>query len=253
MELAKLLKDDGSGAPTTLVLPDDLDVKSVDLSDHTALAAIFDVVKAAYGPAPPNFDAWKVHYAQQPRFAPEFSFVAWKRDDATPVAVIVLERLVDGEDGGENEIGPVRATHGKLLAHKKATEKASANANADTAAYKSDDETQRLLDVLSNDKLVFSSDFHDRKLKTTEVAMSAYVFGAATLPEYRGKGIAGGLLQLAFHEATKSPSLERVVLGTDIVNTSAVRAYKRAGMVETKRYSTGEPMLAVKEVSFAQP
>ncbi|TYZ68864.1 hypothetical protein PybrP1_009692 [[Pythium] brassicae (nom. inval.)] len=39
-------------------------VDTATLNDHAALAAIFDVVKAAYRPDPPSFDAWKIHNAQ---------------------------------------------------------------------------------------------------------------------------------------------------------------------------------------------
>lgn len=240
LEMTKDLKDLEDGGLDS-AFTDEFEVSSLDLSDHAAVRAFYEVVKAAFDPDPLCFDAWKIHYAQQPRFAPELSFTAKKRGNSELVAAIAIELVVEGEGGGENETRQVFVTHGKLLAHKSASEGGAA----------ADQELQQLLDAIHPDALVLPSSYEDRKRSITEQAITAYVCGAATLPEYRGKGLVSGLLKLSFCAAAKYPRLERVVLGTDVVNTSAIRAYKRAGMVETKRFSTGSDV--VKHVTFAEP
>lgn len=97
-----------------MFFPDEIQVKPIDLSDSKSVLAVYDMIKMAFGPSPPSFEAWKIHYAQQPRFAPELSFVACDDDEA--VAAIATERIVDGEGGGDDEIPKVYATHTKLLA-----------------------------------------------------------------------------------------------------------------------------------------
>lgn len=95
--------------------------------------------------------------------------------------------------------------------------------------------------------LVLPEAFDERKEKITQQATDAYICGVATKLEYRGKGLASGLLQQTFQSAATS-SLREIVLGTSALNKSAVRAYERAGMVETKRFSSGRNM--IKQVAF---
>lgn len=218
-------------------IANEFDVVLLDLSNHAAVAAFYKVLKTAFGSHPPSFDAWKIHYAQQPRFAPELTFGVKKCENNEFVAAIAVERIVDGEGGGDNEGNQVFVTHGKLLAHKEAGD--------------ADEEVQRLQDTVRPYALLFSRDFDERKLKITQQATTAYVCGIATLPEYRSKGLASTLLQTIFREAAKSPTLERVTLGTDVVNSSAMRTYARARMVEGERSSMGTNV--VKQVAFIDP
>lgn len=223
IELSKIKSEE---AQDHVLFPDGIQVKPIDLSDSKSVLAAYDVIKMAFGPSPPSFEAWKIHYAQQPRFASELSFIAWDGDEA--VAAVMIERIVDGEGGGDDEVSKVYATHAKLLA-------------AGTSGVAGDTSEPSVA------TLEFTEDFDERKERITHQATIAYVCGAATKPDFRGKGLASGLLQRAFHEAAQSP-LQEITLGTDAINKSAVRAYERAGMVETKRFSSG--MTLTKQIAF---
>ncbi|GAB9476477.1 hypothetical protein Gpo141_00013542 [Globisporangium polare] len=221
MELSKIDTSEDFQVPAAF--PGGIQVKAIDPSDSKRLPAAYDAIKMAFGSNPPSFEAWKIHYAQQPRFAPELSFVAWNTDDEA-VAAIGIERIVEGEGGGDAEVLKMFATHGKLVA------KADKEPVEPSAAV-----------------LEFPDDFEERKERVMQQATVAYVCGAATKAEHRGKGLASGLLQRAFQEAAKTP-LQQIMLGTAALNKSAVRAYERAGMVETKRFSSG--MTLTKQIAF---
>lgn len=51
-------------------------VKLIDLSASKSLLLADDVIKMAFGSSPPTIETWEIRYMQQPRFAPELSFVA---------------------------------------------------------------------------------------------------------------------------------------------------------------------------------
>ncbi|KAF1336410.1 hypothetical protein FI667_g299, partial [Globisporangium splendens] len=177
-----------------LELPDGIEVTTLDLTDVGRLRQVYSVLSMVFGSRPPSFEAWKQHYAQQPHFAPELSF-----------------RIVDGEGGGDDEASLIFATYIKVMSEKK---------DADEP-------------VPEVSVLVFPADFEERKQKITQNATTAYVCEVATLLVYCSKGLAGNLLQRSFL-AAKEISLEKVTLGTDDINAKAMRAYAKAGMVETK-------------------
>lgn len=67
MDLSKIASGE---AQDSVTFPEDIQVKHIDVSDPKFLLAAYDVIKMAFGPSPPSFEAWKIHYAAQPRFAP---------------------------------------------------------------------------------------------------------------------------------------------------------------------------------------
>lgn len=217
------------------VFPTDIEVKVLDLSDARRLRQVYAVLGLAFGSHPPSFEAWKSHYAQHPRFAPELSFVAWDQDE--PVSVVNLERIVDGEGGGDDEVHRIYATHFQSLSEKK-------------AEGKQEEDEKPVGEATVEPALEFPADFDERKKKITQEATTAYVCGVGTKLAYRGKGLASNLLRQAFREARKS-RLEKVILGTDRFNASAVRAYTNAGMVETKAVASGG--MLCKEIPFRHP
>lgn len=99
MDLSKITSEE---VYEPVVFSDGIEVRPIDLNDSKCQPAVIDVVKLAYGSNPLSSEAWKIHYAQQPRFVPELSFVTCNDVDE-PIAAITVERVVDGEGGGEGE------------------------------------------------------------------------------------------------------------------------------------------------------
>ncbi|GLE10879.1 hypothetical protein PINS_up023151 [Pythium insidiosum] len=201
--MTRFLDKDRDESPL-LEAPSGIVVRSLDLVNDD-LVRVFDSLKIAFGPSPPCFQAWKQHFALQPRFAPELSFVAW--DGETPVSVVAVERMVDGEGGGDDELPKIYSTHAELL--------------------------KRGEDADLDQTLVYESDFAERKAKIEASATTAYVCGVATADTHRRKGLAQLLLRHCFR-AGADAGLDAIFLGTDTLNNGAVRAYERAGMVKTK-------------------
>lgn len=237
LELTKFLKNvdqlTASETEAVTLFPNGITVKPLDL-EQDDLVKVYDVLKMAFGGNPPSFEAWKAHYAQQPRFAPELSFVAWATDESgdkeqEPVSVLLIERIVDGEGGGDDEVDRVYATHGELQKAAKLGE----------------------YDEKPDQTLAFPADFDARKSAIEATARAAYVCGVATKIGHRGQGIASNLLKLSFEQAEKTTILEKATLGTDRFNTSAVRAYLRAGMVETASVNLGR--LVSKDIQRSGP
>jgi ribosomal protein S18 acetylase RimI-like enzyme len=218
LELTAKLKDlDSANMPIDKCAVEGVEIRPLDLANDDLLA-VYDVVKDAYGPAPPSFAAWKRHYAQHPRFAADLSAVAWQ--DGKPVAVSIIELIVDGEGGGEEAVGQAYELDGKL----------------------SDDVKREAL----TEPLKFADDYEERKQKIRASAKVGYVCGVATVPALRGKRLGQTLLRHNFQAAARA-GLDSIYLGTDRQNPAAVRAYTRAGMVETKSENTG--MITAKFVS----
>ncbi|TMW69140.1 hypothetical protein Poli38472_001296 [Pythium oligandrum] len=186
-----------------------IEFRPLDLEDGT-IVQVFEVLKQAFEPELKTFEAWKRHYPQQPRFAAELSFVAW--DGNMPVCVAAVERLVVGEGGGDDEIPKLFAT--------------------DTSIRASGAE------IPVNPRLEYDPDYSERKVKIAKNATTGYICGVATLLSHRNKRLAQLTLQRCFHAAARA-GLEKIVLGADRQNLSAVQAYIRAGMVETKAENDG--------------
>ncbi|GLE00316.1 hypothetical protein PINS_up009044 [Pythium insidiosum] len=203
LEMTRFLDKDRDESPL-LEAPSGIVVRSLDLVNDD-LVRVFDSLKIAFGPSPPCFQAWKQHFALQPRFAPELSFVAWEGE--TPVSVVAVERMVDGEGGGDDELPKIYSTHAELL--------------------------KRGEDADLDQTLVYESDFAERKAKIEASATTAYVCGVATADTHRRKGLAQLLLRHCFR-AGADAGLDAIFLGTDTLNNGAVRTYERAGMVKTK-------------------
>lgn len=144
-DLSKITSEE---AHEPVVFPDDIEVKPIDLNDSKCQPA----VKLAYGSNPLSSEAWKIHYTQQLRFAPELSFVAWNDVDE-PVAAIMVERIVDGEGGGVDKSQTMHDTSEGL-------QKQQQQPDADT--------TSELSAASSPSALEFLVDFKARKERITQ-------------------------------------------------------------------------------------
>ncbi|GLE10877.1 hypothetical protein PINS_up023149 [Pythium insidiosum] len=150
LEMTRFLDKDLDESPL-LEAPPGIVVRSLDLVNDD-LVRVFDLLKIAFGPSPPCFQAWKQHFALQPRFAPELSFVAWEGE--TPVSVVAVERMVDGEGGGDDELPKLYETDSELA--------------------------ERGEDADLDQTLVYESDFVERKAKIEASATTAYVYSVVT-------------------------------------------------------------------------
>lgn len=61
------------------------------------------------------------------------------------------------------------------------------------------------------------------------------VFGMATLPRARGRGVAGAVLA-ALSEWAADHRIERAYLQVECANAAALRLYERAGFTELRRF-----------------
>ncbi|GLE05379.1 hypothetical protein PINS_up014392 [Pythium insidiosum] len=91
--------------------------------------------------------------------------------------------------------------------------------------------------------LTFTPDYAARRATIERTATSAYVCGVATAASHRNRGLAQALLQRSFQAAAATGRLQRVVLSTQRVNRSAVRAYERSGMRVTEALDDGHVAL----------
>ncbi|KAJ0397302.1 hypothetical protein P43SY_004021 [Pythium insidiosum] len=232
--LKQLLRDDGFALESTahlrmtktlgpsdrcLVDPapraDGLVIRPLDLQ-RDDLVKIYAVHRHAFGATAPCFAAWKQHYLEQPRLAPELTSIAWDGDE--PVGTVFLERIADGEGGDDKEVADAFATDRAL--------------------------TAREAPPPVDPRLTFAPDYAARRAVIETTATHAYVCGVATAAGYRSRGIAQALLLRSFQAAAVA-GLSRVVLSTQRVNRSAVRAYERAGMAVTEAMDDGHVALKI--------
>lgn len=91
----------------------------------------------------------------------------------------------------------------------------------------------------------------DDLVKVYDVLKMAYICGVAAKARHRAQGIALNLFRLSFENAGKATNLEKMTLGTNRFNASAVRAYLTAGMVETASVNPGR--IVAKDIQRCSP